>query len=81
MRLLGFEKLASGGKSYKIGEFCKTLKDIDPQVVIDFIKAVDNDMLIAYDEGKGQVVVYELSGPELEIMARQFEKWLRFGRL
>src|SRR5271157_5222073 len=81
MRLLGFEKLASVGKTYKLGEFCKTLKDIEPQVVIDFVKSVDNDILIAYDENKGQVVVSDLSGPELEIMSRQFEKWLRFGRL
>lgn len=81
MRLLGFEKLASVGKTYKLGDFCKTLKDIEPNVVIDFIKAVDNDMLIAFEENKGQVVVSDLSGPELEIMSRQFEKWLRFGRL
>jgi len=81
LRLLGFEKAASVGKAYKIADFCKMLKDLDHQAVIDFIKAVDNDMLISFDDDKQQVIVSELSGPELEIMNRQFEKWLRFGRL
>ncbi|MEX2725872.1 MAG: hypothetical protein Q6353_001355 [Candidatus Sigynarchaeum springense] len=81
MRLLAFEKACSVPKTYKIADFCKILKDIDTQTVADFITAVDNDFIIKYDSDKAQVIVSEISGPEMEILSRQFEKWLRFGRL
>jgi hypothetical protein len=81
LRLLAFEKALGGSNKYKLGEFCKMLKDIEPQTVIDFIKAFDNDMLIDYDEGKGQVFIGEPSEPEIAIMSRKFESWLRFGKV
>ncbi|NMC07918.1 MAG: hypothetical protein GYA24_22110 [Candidatus Lokiarchaeota archaeon] len=81
MRLLAFEKACSIPKNFKVSDLSKMLKDLDPQVLIDFITAVDNDFIIKYDDDKKQVVVSEISGPEMEILTRQFEKWLRFGRL
>jgi len=81
MRLLAFEKACSVPKAFKLGDFCKLLKDIDQQTIANFILAVDNDFIIKYDSEKEQVIVSEISGPEMEILSRQFEKWLRFGRL
>ncbi len=81
MRLLAFEKACSIPKTFKLADFCRMLKDVDQQTIANFIVAVDNDFIIKYDNEKAQVVVSEISGPEMEILSRQFEKWLRFGRL
>ncbi|MHA1890591.1 MAG: hypothetical protein ACTSYS_06355, partial [Promethearchaeota archaeon] len=81
MRLLAFETAAQGNKKYKISEFSKILKDLEPDVIINFIKALDNDFIIDYDEKKKLVLINDPSPPELEIISREFEKWLRFGRL
>jgi hypothetical protein len=81
MRLLAFEKACSIPKTFKLADFSKMLKDLDQQNLANFIVAVNNDFIIAYDDEKKQIVVSEISGPEMEFLARQFEKWMRFGRL
>lgn len=81
MRLLAFEKACSIPKSFKLADISRMLKDLDPQIIANFVVAVDNDFIIKYDNEKEQVVISEISGPEMEILSRQFEKWLRFGRL
>ena len=80
-RVLEFDKAASGKKSYNIGEFCKMLNDVEPDMITGFIKEFDNDFLIDFDVNKQRVMFNDPSPPELEIMGREFEKWLRFGRL
>ncbi|MHA1791779.1 MAG: hypothetical protein ACTSVI_03980 [Promethearchaeota archaeon] len=81
LRVLAFEKLARGQHSYPIDKFCKLLKDIDKKYIIGFIKKINNDFLISYDEKNMLVRFYNPSLPELEILSREFEKWLRFNRL
>nr|MDO8115859.1 hypothetical protein [Candidatus Sigynarchaeota archaeon] len=81
LRLLAFEKACNGQKSYKAGDLSKMLKDLDTEVLIGFIQALDNDILLAYDDGKKQVTVNDPAPAEIEFMSREFEKWLRFGRL
>ncbi|MFX0101402.1 MAG: hypothetical protein ACFFCS_17640, partial [Candidatus Hodarchaeota archaeon] len=81
LRLLAFEKAASGYNKYKMTDFSKMLKDLDPGTIISFIKELDNEFLIDYDQDKKTVIINDPSPPEVEIISREFEKWLRFGRL
>ncbi len=81
LRLLAFEKACNGQKTYKVSELSKMLKDLEIDILVGFIQTLDNDFLLAYDEGKKQVTVNEPAPAEVEFMSREFEKWLRFGRL
>jgi hypothetical protein len=81
LRVLEFEKLASGTNSFPIDKLCKALKDLDKGAIIGFIKKVNNDFLIEYNEQSQVVRFFNPSKPELEILSREFEKWLRFNRL
>nr|MDO8115482.1 hypothetical protein [Candidatus Sigynarchaeota archaeon] len=81
VRVLEFEKLAASGNSWTIDKLCKALKGIDKASIIGFIKKIDNDFLVTYDVDTHIVKFYNPSKPELEILSREFEKWLRFNRL
>ncbi len=81
LRVLEFEKAAAGGNSYQIDKLSKMLKSLDKKFIVGFIQKVDNDFLISYNEKTQTVHFYHPSKPELEILSREFEKWLRFNRL
>ena len=81
LRVLEFEKHAASNNAYQIDKFCKGLKNLDKGAIIGFIKKVNNDFLIVYDEQAQTVRFFNPSKPELEILSREFEKWLRFNRL
>jgi hypothetical protein len=80
LRVMEFEKLAAGHNSYSIEKFCQALKGIDKAVILSFIKKIDNDFLISYDDKTKMVRFYNPSTPEMEILSRAFEKWIRFNR-
>jgi hypothetical protein len=81
LRVLEFEKAAIGGISYSIDKLSKMLKDLDKRFITGFIQKVNNDFLISYSEKTQTVRFYSPSKPEVEILSREFEKWLRFNRL
>ncbi len=81
LRVLEFEKAAIGGNSYQIDKLSKMLKDLDKRYITGFIQKVNNDFLISYSEKTQTVRFYSPSKPEVEILSREFEKWLRFNRL
>ncbi|HME54336.1 MAG TPA: hypothetical protein VKM55_19075 [Candidatus Lokiarchaeia archaeon] len=81
LRVLEFEKLAASNNSYPIDKFSKSLKDLDKGSIIGFIKKVNNDFLITFNEDSQAIRFFNPSKPELEILSREFEKWLRFNRL
>lgn len=80
LRVLEFEKAAMGNNSYSIDKFSKMLKDLDKKHIIGFIQKINNDFLISYNDKTQTVRFYNPSKPELEILSREFEKWLRFNR-
>ena len=80
LRVLEFEKLARGHNKYQIDKFCKALRDLDKKTILSFITRIDNEFLISYDKKTESVRFYNPSEPELEILSRAFEKWLRFRR-
>ena len=61
--------------------FSDRCQDLDKEFIIGFIKKIDNDFLVAYNEERKLVQFFNPSPPELEILSREFEKWLRFNRL
>jgi hypothetical protein len=81
LRVLEFEKAATGNNSYPIDKLSKLLKDLDKKYITGFIQKVNNDFLISYSEETQTVRFYSPSKPEVEILSREFEKWLRFNRL
>nr|MDO8087481.1 hypothetical protein [Candidatus Sigynarchaeum springense] len=81
MRVLEFEKAAMGSNAYPIDKLSKMLKDLDKKYITGFIQKINNDFLISYNEQTQVVRFYNPSKPELEILSREFEKWLRFSRL
>lgn len=81
LRILEFEKLAASNNGYQIDKFSKELKNLDKGAIIGFIKKINNEFLIAYNEKSQSVRFFNPSKPELEILSREFEKWLRFNRL
>ncbi len=81
LRVLEFEKAAAGGNSYPIDKLSKMLKDLDKRYITGFIQKINNEFLISYSEQTQTVRFYNPSKPELEILSREFEKWLRFNRL
>jgi hypothetical protein len=81
LRVLEFEKAATGSISYPIDKLSKMLKDLDKKYITGFIHKVNNDFLISYSEQTQTVRFYSPSKPEVEILSREFEKWLRFNRL
>ncbi|MFX0100761.1 MAG: hypothetical protein ACFFCS_14390 [Candidatus Hodarchaeota archaeon] len=81
LRILAFEKLAVGQNAYDIDDFSEKLKNLDKELIIGFIEKIDNEFLISYSEEKKAVHFFNPSSPEIEILSREFEKWLRFNRL
>ncbi len=81
LRVLEFEKAAIGGDSYQIDKLSKILKDLDKKFITGFIQKINNEFLISYNEKTQTVRFYNPSKPEVEILSREFEKWLRFNRL
>ncbi|MEX2683093.1 MAG: hypothetical protein Q6373_016000 [Candidatus Sigynarchaeota archaeon] len=81
LRVLEFEKAAIGASAYPIEKLSRMLKNLDRKYIIGFIQRINNDFLISYNEKTQTVHFYNPSKPELEILSREFEKWLRFNRL
>jgi hypothetical protein len=81
LRVLEFEKLAASNNGYQIDKFSKALKNLDKGAIIGFIKKINNEFLIVYNEKSQSVRFFNPSKPVLEILSREFEKWLRFNRL
>nr|MDO8114752.1 hypothetical protein [Candidatus Sigynarchaeota archaeon] len=80
LRVLEFEKLAAGNTTYPIDKLCKMLKNLDKTTLVGFIRKINNDFLVTYNEDAQTVRFYNPSKPELEILSREFEKCLRFNR-
>ena len=81
VRLVKFEEILKKNDSIDIKKFSKELNGLEQEIIIGFIKAFDNGLLLSYNEKKKKVIIEAAAKPEIHIITQKFEKWLRFGRI
>jgi hypothetical protein len=81
VRVVKFEEILKKNDSIDVKKVSKALNDLDQDIIIGFIKAFDNGLLLSYDEKKKKIIIEAAAKPEIHIITQKFEKWMRFGRI